>query len=493
MSQTLRAVCSAVLLLFVCEFIYGQSMDSTADKLLNFPTKLFGRIHSKTAMLQRQLTTRTERYLQRMSRQEERLKRKLTELDSNAAKNLFARSADRYAALAQQMKNETGTNGAKLSGEYRPYTDSVQSTLNFLQQNPQLLAGAKDINPSTLARFQSASDQFRILQAKLRDASQINTYIQQRKQQIGSYIAQHVNAESLLGKPYAALKQDAYYYSQQVRQYRDMLNDPDRLVKKALSLLNQLPAFQSFVKNNSQLSGLFNLPGNYGSTASLAGLQNREQVTQLIQDKVASAGANGASSLQSSLESAESQLDGFKNKLSRLGDGSGEVDMPDFKPNNQKTRTLWKRLEYGINLQTTHNSIYFPTMTDLGVSLGYNLGRDNIIGLGASYKVGLGNGIRQIALSSQGVGLRSFVDIKLRATLSITGGLEYNYATPFTSFRKLPQLQYWTRSGLIGISKKIPVKNTIVKKTSAQLLWDFLSYYQVPRTQAVLFRIGYSF
>jgi len=52
-----------------------------------------------------------------------------------------------------------------------------------------------------------------------------------------------------------------------------MLNDPDKMTKKALSLLNKLPAFQAFMKQNSQLAGLFNLPSNYGNPASLAGLQ----------------------------------------------------------------------------------------------------------------------------------------------------------------------------------------------------------------------------
>jgi hypothetical protein len=132
-------------------------------------------------------------------------------------------------------------------------------------------------------------------------------------------------------------------------------------------------------------------------------------------------------------------------------------------------------------------------VTDFGLSLGYDLGKGNVIGVGASYKLGWGNGIRDIAFSSQGVGLRSFIDVKLGGTLSVTGGFEYNYTTPFSTFQNLHRLQYWTRSGLIGLSKKIPVKNRVVKNTSVQVLWDFLSYYQVPRTQPILFRIGYSF
>jgi hypothetical protein len=169
------------------------------------------------------------------------------------------------------------------------------------------------------------------------------------------------------------------------------------------------------------------------------------------------------------------------------------MDMPDFKPNDQKTKPFWKRLEYGVNFQTTHNNYYFPTVTDLGLSLGYKLGGSNSVGVGASYKIGWGNGIQHIAVSSQGVGLRSYLDIKIKKTWFAAGGFEYNYTTPFSSFQDLRQIERWTKSGLIGISKQVSVKGRFFKQTKLQLLWDFLSYQQVPKTQPVLFRIGYTF
>ena len=51
----------------------------------------------------------------------------------------------------------------------------------------------------------------------------------------------------------------------------------------------------------------------------------------------------------------------------------------------------------------------------------------------------------------------------------------------------------WQQSGLIGISKVISLKTKLFKKTSIKLLWDFLSYQQMPRTQPVIFRAGYNF
>jgi hypothetical protein len=484
--------------IFFCIASYGQSADSLADKALAMPGRLFSRLQARTTSLDRQLTRQTEKYLKRMARQEAQLQKQLSGVDSAAVQRLFAGSADRYAALARKMATDSGGNTGHLSGEYLPYVDSLKGSLSFLQQNPQLLGGAGNTHLSPqaqaqLARLQSSVAGFTQLQAKLQDADEVKEFIRQRKEQIKQYLSTYTHLPAALGKEYQGLNQQVYYYSQQVREYRQLLNDPDRLEKQALSLLGRLPAFQQFMKSNGQLAGLFSVPSGYGSPSALAGLQTQDQVNGQIQSQLGTGGPGATSALQQNLQSADQQLGQFKDKLGALGGGSGDIEMPNFKPNGQKTRTFWRRLEYGSNLQTTRTNYYFPTTTDIGLSLGYRLNDKNTLGVGASYKIGWGNGINHIALSSQGVGLRSFIDIRIKGTFSATGGLEYNYTTPFTNFQQLRQIEWWTRSGLIGVSKTVSVKNRVFKKTSLQLLWDFLSYQQVPKTQPILFRIGYGF
>jgi len=473
----LRSRAAFLLLLTILSYAcFAQEQSDKADAAVNFPSRFFNRIQQKTASLDNQLTRQTEKYLQRLQRREQRLYKKLYKVDSLGAKALFAGAADRYAALGQKLASDTGGAGLHLSGEYQAYTDSLQGMLKFMK-GPQA-AGALT--------------QLKTLEGKMQDADQIKAYIRERKQQISQYIQQHANLAGLLGKDYQGMNQELYYYSQQVRQYKGMLNDPDKLEKQALAILSKLPAFQSFMKQNSQLAGLFNLPANYGDPGSLAGLQTRDQVAAIINQQVASAGPRGAAALQANLQSAQSQLDGYKDKLSRLGGGSGDMDMPDFKPNNQKTKTFWRRLEYGTNFQTTRNNYYFPTTSDFGLSVGYKLSDKSTVGVGASYKLGWGNGIQHVAFSSQGLGLRSFIDWQLKGSFYVSGGFEYNYAKPFSSYQQLRAIQDWTTSGLLGISKVISLKSRVFKKTKVQLLWDFMSYGQVPKTQPLIFRIGYT-
>jgi hypothetical protein len=465
-----------LLLLFIISYSAdAQDQPDKAAAAANFPSRFFRKLEHKIADLDDQLTHQTKKYMECMRRREQRMYNKLCRKDSAAAKALFAGSIGQYDALSQKLASDTGGGSLHLSGEYQAYTDSLQGMLKFLKND-----GAA-----------GSLSHLKTLEAKMQDADQIKEFVRQRKQEISQYVQQHSGLAGLLGKDYQGMNQDVYYYSQQVRQYKEMLNDPDKLTRQALAMLNKLPAFQAFMKQNSQLAGLFNLPSNYADPASLSGLQTRDQVAALIQQQVSAGGAGGAAALQANLQSAQSQLDGYKDKLSKLGGGSGDIDMPDFKPNEQKTKTFWKRLEYGTNFQTTRNNYYFPTVSDFGLSVGYKLSDRSIVGVGSSYKLGLGNGIQHIAFSSQGMGLRSFVEVKLKGSFSATGGLEYNYNRPFASYQQLHRWDEWTKSGLIGVVKTVSMKSRVFKKTKVQLLWDFLSYGQVPRTQALIFRLGY--
>ncbi|MBL7737786.1 MAG: hypothetical protein JNK14_01115, partial [Chitinophagaceae bacterium] len=174
--------------------------------------------------------------------------------------------------------------------------------------------------------------------------------------------------------------------------------------------------------------------------------------------------------------------------------GSSDAEMPEgFKPNNQKAKSFWQRLEYGTNVQTQKATNFFPVTSDIGLSVGYKLNDKSIIGAGVSYKMGLGTGWNNLRLSNQGVGLRSFIDWKIKGSFWINGGYEQNYRTAFSDFDQLRNFSAWQTSGLVGLSKVVSLKTKFFKKTKVQLLWDFLSYKQVPVAQSILFRIGYNF
>jgi hypothetical protein len=474
-------------LLFAALKSYAQEDASLLDKIANFPNKLFSKAQNRAADLQRQLDKQTEKYLNDLAKKEARLKKKLYKTDSAKASALFANNPEQqYASFVQKLRNDSSTVVRSMGPEYLPYADSLHGALSFFSKNPQLLS-----NPALSGQAGAALIQVSQLESKLQIADQIKQYIQQRRDQIRQCLSGEATMPPGASGIYNEYNKQLYYYSQQVRQYREVLNDPDKMMSTALSLLNKLPAFADFMKNNSFLAGLFGIPANYGTAAGLDGLQTRDQVLAMIQNQIGSGGPNAASALSSSLQTAQADITKLQNKLNNLGGGSGDMDVPNFKPQQTKTKDFFQRLEYGTNMQTAHAAYYFPTTTDLGLSVGYKISDKSTVGIGASYKIGWGTDYRHISMSSQGASLRSYADVQAKKSFYATGGFEYNYQ-PVPGI-DIGSPSSWTKSGLIGMSKIVSMKTKVFKSTKLSLLWDFLSYQQVPRTQPLVFRVGYSF
>ncbi len=468
-----------VLIVTICLFApvssFCQDDISPNDKLLLSAGNFIERVQVKTVKLQNALTRQTKQFLQKRGRQEAKLKRKLSKIDSAAANKLFNDQGPRFVS-------------GNTSSPYIPALDSTITSLKFLQENPQLVPSFKDVT----GKAGIALSGIKQLQDKLQISHQVETYLRGRNEMIKKLLSSYTKLPKQLTAGLNNMRKELYYYSAQVNEYREMLKDPDKMVRKTLVLLGRTHAFQEFMKKYSQLAMLFQLPADYGNMNAMAGLQTRSQVQQLVQQQISAAGPNAQAMLQQNLDNARSQLNALKDKLA--GGGPGDEDIPGFKPNNQKIKTFWKRLEYGTNIQNTRSASFLPATSDLGLSVGYRLNDKAVVGIGGSYKMGWGNDIRHIKISHEGASLRSFLDLRLKGSFYASGGFEYNYQP--LSADSLPVLANpgpWRRSGLIGISKLVSMRSKLFRKTKLQLLWDFLSYEQQPRTPAIKFRVGYNF
>lgn len=460
--------------LMLC-FASSYAQESPPGKVLSLPDKLFTFIDKKSNSFSEKIDAQTDRYLRRLQRKEEKLKRKLAKRDSALAGQLFGNVKERYEKL---RSHATPTD--KYSDSYSPRLDSTATALRFVREN----------NLSSNPALQNTLYSLKEVQSKLNATEQVRKQLIERQKLLKEQFQQ-------LGmiKELRSFRKEIYYYQRQIREYKELWENPAKLEARLLQAVLSLPQFKEFFARNSQLGSLFALPGSGRSlTSSLAGLQTRASVQQSIIERFGS-GPDVASAMQANLQSAQAQLDQLKEKAAQYTSGSlgnkDDIDMPDgFKPNSQKTRSFAQRLEIGANIQTQKARYYFPVTTDLALSAGYKLNDKSTVGIGMAYKAGLGRGWNSLALSHQGVGVRSFIDYKLKATFYLTGGYEQNYLSQFRSFQELKDYSAWQASGLLGLAKKYKVTKKV--KGEMKLLWDFLSYQQIPRTSALLFRVGYS-
>ncbi|MBL7739063.1 MAG: hypothetical protein JNK14_07580 [Chitinophagaceae bacterium] len=469
-----------LLLIFVLHTGTLTFSQSTIDSLFGKldPQKWTAAIEKKSDQLAEKIIAKSEKTLSRLQRQEEKLyKRMLKTKDSLQAKASLEEARTKYQALRNNLRNPAIANSA---GQYIPKIDTLSTALKFLDQH-----GMTGNIKNVLAKTELLKDKFQ-------QAEEIKRFIRERKQQLNEQLNQLGLTRQL-----KHFNKELYYYSQQINEYKELLKDSKKAERKALELLSKTNLFKDFMRKNSMLASLFRIPSDPNdpaAQANLAGLQTRAQVNNLIQQQIAAGGPSAQAQFRQNIQEAQGKLNELKDKVLKHGGGSSDAEMPEgFKPNNQKTKNFWQRLEYGTNVQTQKATNFFPVTSDIGLSIGYKLNDKSIIGVGASYKMGLGTGWNNLQLTNQGVGLRSFIDWKIKGSFWISGGYEQNFRTAFSDFDQLRNFSSWQTSGLIGLSKVVSLKTKFFKKTKVQLLWDFLSYEQVPRTQPVVFRIGYNF
>lgn len=468
----------------------AQQPDTMLSRLQKLPSNYIVSADDKMTRINHQITIYTNKVLQRQQQMEEGINAKLMKVDSVASHNLFAYSLAKY----QNLLNKIRTKATSLApfvqgGSYFPYLDTLRNSLFFLKKYSAYLNQIKN----SKTQIQASLNNFNHLETKFQNVMNIEQYLQQRQAQITTVLSKYGN---MFNRQIRSLSKNVYYYVAQIKEYKNTFQDPSRAEAQAFKILRTTKLFKIFMKKNSMLASLLNLPSNTGisdTSGTSIGLQSRSQVISKIQSGLGPSGTNAATLIQQKTQAAEGQLDQFRNKLNSLYKIGGLVDIPNFTPNDQKTKSFFKRIVWGTNLQTTRGNYYFPTTTDVGLSIGYKLNNKNQIGIGASYNVGWGSNYSHIKLSSQGIGFRSFIDLQLIKTIFISGGLEYNYRQPFSSLHIIQTLRSWQQSGLIGISKIISMKTQFFTSTKIQLLWDFLSYEQVPKTQPFLLRMGYNF
>lgn len=374
--------------------------------------------------------------------------------------------------------------------EYIPGLDSLQTMLKFLSQPNSNISG---ISSTKLQQLQSVSNQVQELQGRLQQANEIQDFIRERESQLKSSLENKGLGKELLG-----INKQVYYYQEQLATYKELLHDRKKLEEKVFASVRNLLAFQNFWQKHSYLAQLFRIPDNSATTSTepIPGLQTRAGMQTLLRERFGQAftapqaSGGGGSGFEQQLQQAQTKLSSLKDKLNQLGGGNSDRTMPQFKPNNQKTKYFFKRLEYGVNFQSQQGTSLLPAITDIAVTLGYKANDKQTLGIGASYKLGWGHGFNHIRLSSEGVGLRSYADMKLKGSIWAMGGFECNYFNHFNSLNEIKNLDIWQKSALAGLEKKYKVGK---RNGTLQVLYDFLASKQVLQGQALKFRVGYTF
>ncbi len=479
--MSLTKLTITILIILSSQYCEAQtdSIFQTLENLQKVPVKYLNAVENKIDKYSNRITGKTEKTLAKLSKWENKIKDILDKVSPETSTKLFGSNATTFSSLLKKIQEgKAVAEGYKT--KYDEYRDKLTTSVKYLEDQKDKL-DKKFIEP-----INSTKKKLDELEQDVSNTEAVEAFIKERKQQLINEAVKYIGNSKYLTK----IDKESYYYIETLRNYKELFSDKKKAEELVLKLLNKIPAFTSFVENNSMLAQLFGSPNNPASTASLAGLQTRASVNALIQNQIAAGGPNAQQQIQENLQQAQTYLTQLKDKIIKSGNADGEI--PDFKPKEVKSKTFFQRIEFGSNFQFVKSNSFLPTVADIALSIGYKLNDKSVVGIGASYKAGLGS-IEHISITHQGIGLRTFIDWKLKKQFFISGGFEINHNAQFRNFDQLQHYNEWQQAGLIGLTKKIPIKTKWTKGTKLQIMYDLLAKQHIPVSQQILFRVGYNF
>jgi hypothetical protein len=481
----------------------SQAQDSLIHTITEVPVKFLKQTNEKIDKYTSRITSKTQKSLTKLCKWENKIRALLERASPQTAQQLFGNGKLTFASMLQKIQ-EGKSLAENAKARYTEYNDKLITNIKFIETKKDELDN-KYIKP-----LQAAKEKAKQLEKDVTETETAEKLIKERKKELLN------EAYKVLGKSkyFNKINAETSTYVETLKNYKEIFSEPGKAEKLAFEILNKIPAVKEFVQNNSMLASLFGSPSAGGANvASLAGLQTRASVNSLIQGRIAAGGPNAAAMVSANMQQAQAELGKLKDKLMKAGgdlnsssSGEAEDEFASFRKQDVKSKTLKQRLELGTDFQFGRPNRIVSSQANIAVSLGYKISDSKTFGVSICYKLNYGS-IDNFYLQHGGIGIRSYMDWKLKKQFFFSAGFELNYNQNFKNFSQVVTgykqqglggpLQ---SSGLVGISKKIKFPSSsigkkagLVKGTKISVLYDFLYNTHPVSGQPVVFRIGYNF
>jgi hypothetical protein len=481
---------------------HTHAQDSLIHTITEVPVKFLKQTNDKIDKYTSRITSKTEKTLAKLSKWENKIRALLDRASPQTSQQLFGNGKLTFASMLQKIQ-EGKSLAENARSNYNSYSDKLVTNIKFIETQKDQLDN-KYIKP-----LQAAKEKAKQLEEDVTETETAEKLIKERKKELLT------EAYKVLGKSkyFNKINKESFYYVETLKNYKEIFSEPGKAEKLAFEILNKIPAVKDFVQNNSMLASLFGSPNAGGADmASLAGLQTRASVNSLIQGRIAAGGPNAAALVSANMQQAQAELGKLKDKIMKAGgdlnaaSNEAEDKFAGFKKSETKTKTFKQRLEFGSDFQFGRPNRIVASQANISVSAGYKLNDKSIIGVALAYKINYGS-IDNFYLQHGGIGIRSFMDWKLKKQFFVSGCFEMNYNQSFKSFsqvatgyRKQGLGNAWQNAGLLGISKKIKFPSSsmgkkagLVKGTKISVLYDFLYNTHFTPSNPLVIRVGYNF
>jgi hypothetical protein len=203
-----------------------SGIDSIVNKI--DPQRFISSVTSKARKLEKNLTEKSNKILLEMEREEQKIYQKMIKAkDSIIAKAKIEEIKNKYSSIRKSLAIEN-------ANKYIPELDTIITSFKFLQQ----MGVSGDLDQAILSTA--------ALQQQFNVSEHIKQFLNERKEQLKTSFKKF-----RITKRLQKINKKVYYYSAQLKEYRNLLKDPKKIQKKAIELLGNTKIFQEFMKKNS--------------------------------------------------------------------------------------------------------------------------------------------------------------------------------------------------------------------------------------------------
>ncbi|MDR3713342.1 MAG: hypothetical protein P4L51_11035 [Puia sp.] len=245
------------LVLAGCSLLSLQAQDTTSLQYQKMQKQYVVAVNQKVSAFNKQVDQYTGKALDKMIRQEKKMQQKVAKVDAVKAKLLFAYSIDSLQKFKTLIQAKTGKIGRFFTGRYFPYLDTMKQSLGFFNK----FKGAMDSAGKMQSQLNNSMSSVGGMESRLATVQNINEYMKQREQVLQSQLSSFPGLSGNL----VNLNKQALYYQAQIGEYKNVVQEPEKIEKLTVSTLEKFPAFQQYLQQHSQLAGIFASSSSFGS------------------------------------------------------------------------------------------------------------------------------------------------------------------------------------------------------------------------------------
>lgn len=425
-----------------------------------------------------------DKHNSRISRQQDRLLKKLKRKEGKYANRLQKRDSFAYANYLKQpvsfdsigkIANNDSARIPSASTRKNISIDKAKSVAAFVE--------AKTGFPTPELKVQNA--QLSALQGQLAKRDLINSLISERAATLNKIPG------SALGKPASltGMQKNIYYGNERMKVFKDMEEEPEKAEDEAWEFLQGSKGFKEHLAGSTagtaNNTSILAAKGADASVLEAMGYQTKRTTQTHLQNKMGGgmnkAGASLGTDLGKWQKKQNETLSTIKQTRTSVKNAAGTATKPPFKVNAMRGLPFRKRIsaQYAINTSRTDGTK--PAIAEPAVTIGFKHTTALNYGIGAGLPIGLGTSFQDIHFSLQGIAARNYLTWELLFGVAAYGGYERMYNTiifgakyasaagEYSSSTKHVKDTY-SESLLLGLTKKYTINSKY--NGSIQVLYD---------------------